>query len=251
MPQAVELEAYCNGLLKAGDFEDYCPNGLQVDAGSRGVRLLVSGVTACQRLIDLAVAEGADLLLVHHGYFWKGEPAPLTGIKGSRVRTLMQHRLSLLAYHLPLDAHPEYGNNRQLGERLGLSGSAQLPQGDGLLWQAELETPAAPEALARRIEAGLGRAPLCISAGDRPLKRVGWCTGAAQGYIEQAAKAGLDAFISGEISEHTVHSARELGIHYFAVGHHASERYGVQALGQHLAEKFAFKHRFIEVDNPV
>jgi len=247
MIEILELEKYCNQLLDAGGFDDYCPNGLQVDGGRPAVRRLATGVTASRAVIEGAVRAEADLLLVHHGYFWRGEPAPLTGVKGNRVRLLMQAGISMMAYHLPLDAHGELGNNRSLGDLLEIR--EPQPLGGGLVWQGELadETPAA---LAERMTRLLGRPPLLIGASDRPIRRIGWCSGAAQGAIVEAAAAGLDAFISGEISESTTHLARELGIHYFAAGHHATERYGVQALGRHLAEKFALDHLFIDDDNP-
>jgi len=243
-----ELERYCNDLLDAGGFEDYCPNGLQLDAGRREIRRLATGVTASQAVIAAAEQAGADLLLVHHGYFWRGEPAPLTGVKGRRVRHLITAGIGLMAYHLPLDAHPELGNNRTLGDLLGFRQGRALAR--GLVWQGELEDES-PAALACRMTRLLGRAPLLIAAGDRPIRRIGWCTGAAQGAIVEAAAAGLDAFVSGEVSESTTHLARELGIHYFSAGHHATERFGVQALGRHLAEKFALDHLFIDDDNPV
>ncbi len=243
-----DLESYCNELLERESFQDYCPNGLQVDAGGAGVRRMVTGVTACQALIDAAVEAEADLLLVHHGYFWKGEPGPLTGIKGRRIRTLMQAGISLLAYHLPLDAHRQFGNNAQLAQRLGFAAAA--PVEGGLIWRADLPQPLAPDELATRIAQVLGRQPLHIAAGERRLQRVGWCSGAAQDAIEQAAALGLDAFITGELSERTVHLSRELGIHFYAAGHHATERFGVQALGAHLAERYALEHRFIDISNP-
>lgn len=242
-----ELVAWCDQQLNAAGFSDYCPNGLQVEASTQ-VGLLVSGVTASQALIDAAVEAGADALLVHHGYFWKGEAQPLVGMKGRRVRRLMTNEISLLAYHLPLDAHAVWGNNRQLGDRLGLVG-APLAE-DSLLWQAELAA-VTPEVLATRIARALGREPLLLPGGSEQIRRVGWCTGAAQGYIEQAAAAGCDAFISGEVSEQTAHQAAELGLHYFAAGHHATERYGVQALGEALVAQFGIRHRFIDIPNPV
>ena len=245
-----ELEAYCNRLLDSAAFQDYCPNGLQVDGGGAHVGRLVTGVTASQALIDHALAWDADLILVHHGLFWKGEPASLTGVRGRRVRTLMQAGVSLMAYHLPLDAHPELGNNRRLGELLCIEGRP-LEAGDGLLWTGRLETPLTAAAFADRVRHALDRAPLFIDGGGGEIRRIGWCSGAAQGHIEQAAEAGLDAFLSGEISEQTVHLARELGIHYFAAGHHATERGGVQALGHHLAEKYGLLHHFIDIPNPV
>ncbi|MEE9357610.1 Nif3-like dinuclear metal center hexameric protein [Candidatus Vondammii sp. HM_W22] len=250
MESLYELERYCSGFLNASAFNDYCPNGLQVDAGVTQVCSLVSGVTASQALIDAAVEADADLLLVHHGYFWKGEPPALIGVKGCRVRTLMSHGISLLAYHLPLDAHPILGNNRLLGDLLGFLDVAPIEEG-ALIWQATLELDLTPDGLGLLLASKLGRKPLQIEAGDRKIRKVGWCTGAAQGAIEQAAAIGLDAFITGEVSEFTVHLARELGIHFFAAGHHATERSGASALGHHLSEKFNIKHQFIDVPNPV
>ncbi|MES9992369.1 MAG: Nif3-like dinuclear metal center hexameric protein [Candidatus Thiodiazotropha sp.] len=249
MIDILSLESYCNELLSVAEFNDYSPNGLQVEASAEVNRLML-GVTACQSLIESAEAWGADALLVHHGYFWKGEGQPLRGIKANRVGALFRQRTSLLAYHLPLDAHAEYGNNRQLGEWLGLAPAAPL-SGQSLIWQSSLSEPIAPKALAHRIGDRLGRMPMHIAPNERPLSRIGWCSGAAQGYIEEAAELGLDAYLSGEISEQTVHLARELGIHYFAAGHHATERYGVQALGAHLAEKFSLECCFVDVENPV
>ena len=244
-----ELQAiadYCAERLDIASFDDYCPNGVQVE-GRAQVRRIVSGVTASQALVDAAVRDGADLLLVHHGYFWRGESPQLVGIKARRIGALMRADMSLLAYHLPLDAHAELGNNRQLGLRLGLDDARPL---EGLLWAATLAHASSGEEFGRRVTDALGRAPLVVDSGRR-LHRVGWCTGAAQGMVEQAAALGLDAFISGEISEQTVHQARELGIVYIAAGHHATERYGVQALGRELADHFALEHRFIDIDNPV
>ncbi|MEJ2593062.1 MAG: Nif3-like dinuclear metal center hexameric protein [Candidatus Thiodiazotropha sp.] len=242
------LEAYCSDLLSVDGFDDYCPNGLQVEAGESVARLM-TGVTACQALIDAACDWGADLLLVHHGFFWKGEPAPIRGMKGRRISSLIRGRVSLLAYHLPLDAHPELGNNRRLGELLGFQQA--LADGDSLLWQTALDEPLSTGELTARIERAVGRTPLHVPGHDRPYRRIGWCTGAAQSYLERAAALGLDVFISGEISEQTVHTAREMGVDYFAAGHHATERYGVQALGLHLAQRFGLEHRFVDIDNPV
>ena len=242
------LERYCNGLLDSDSFDDYCPNGLQLDAGQGQVRRLASAVTASLAVIEAVAEQGADLLLVHHGYFWRGEPSPLTGVKGRRVRALIKDGISLMAYHLPLDAHPALGNNRALGDLLGMQGGA--PLADSLVWRGEL--PAGPlQAFAQQLEQVLDRAPLVIAGGEHPVQRIGWCTGAAQSAIQQAAAAGLDTFISGEVSEATTHLARELGIHYLAAGHHATERFGVQALGRHLAERFDLEHRFVDEQNPV
>jgi len=245
-----DLSAYCDQLLESARFDDYCPNGLQVEGG-REVRMLASGVTASQALIETALAAGADALLVHHGLFWKGDSPCLCGIKRRRVATLVRGDMSLLAYHLPLDAHPQLGNNARLAELLGLVGARPTAAGKGLLWCGELPEAASLEALAGHVTQALGRVPLTIPAGGRPIRRIAWCSGAAQGYLEQAAALGVDAYLSGEISEPTVHQARELGVHYLAAGHHATERYGVQALGAHLAERFGLRHQYLEIPNPV
>ncbi|HHJ15388.1 MAG TPA: Nif3-like dinuclear metal center hexameric protein [Gammaproteobacteria bacterium] len=253
MTALLELVGYCDRLLEVERFQDYCPNGLQVEGGAE-VSRIVSGVTASQALIDAALAQQADLLLVHHGFFWKGEDPCLTGIKQRRMRTLLENGISLLAYHLPLDAHPELGNNARLAQHLGLQEEGRFGDGHGpeLACHGRLDEALDAAQLAQRIHQVLGREAQWIAAGsDAPLQRVGWCTGAAQSYLEAAARLGLDAFISGEISESTVHIAREYGLHYYAAGHHATERYGVQALGQQLARQFGIEHTFIDIDNPV
>ena len=249
----LELVEYCDRLLETERFQDYCPNGLQVE-GRAEVRRIVSGVTASQALIDAAQAQQDDLLLVHHGFFWKGEDPCLTGMKQRRIHTLLENGISLLAYHLPLDAHPELGNNVQLAQRLGLEEQGRFGDGDGpqLACYGKLDETLDAAQLAQRIQQVLGREAQWIAAGsDAPLQRVGWCTGAAQSCLEAAARLGLDAFISGEISEPSVHIAREYGLHYYAAGHHATERYGVQALGQQLVRQFGIEHTFIDIDNPV
>jgi len=247
-----QLVDYCDTLLQAAAFQDYCPNGLQVEGGAQ-VRRIVSGVTASQALIEAAAQRQADLLLVHHGFFWKGEDACVTGMKRRRLGALLGSDMSLLAYHLPLDAHPELGNNAQLARRLELVEQGRFGAGGGpeLACFGALPAPLGVQALAERIHRALGREAQCIEAGPHPIRSLGWCSGAAQSYLEEAARRGLDAFISGEISEPTVHIAREYGIHYFAAGHHATERYGVRALGEHLARQFAIEHTFVDIDNPV
>lgn len=244
-----ELVRYCNDRLASPSFDDYCLNGLQVEGRSE-VRLLVSGVTASLALIDAAIEAGADAVLVHHGYFWKSESPALVGMKGRRIRRLMQSELSLLAYHLPLDVHAELGNNCRLAAQLGVL-EAHPATPDGLIWRGDLPKPLRPAQLTTLIEKKLARAPLHVAAGVPTIQRLTWCTGAAQGLIDQAADLGCDAYLSGEVSEPTVHVARERGLHYFAAGHHATERYGVQALGAELAERFAIRHEFIDIANPV
>lgn len=247
-----DLLNYTDTLLRADDYQDYCPNGLQVQ-GRAEVLKIASGVTASQALIDAAVDVGADLLLVHHGFFWKGEEPCIVGIKQRRIKALLASDISLAAYHLPLDGHDELGNNAQLALRLGITVEGRFGPGPlgGIAMMGELPEALPAEALSCHISDVLLREPLLVKGGEKPVKRLGWCSGAAQGYLEQAAALGLDAFISGEISEHTVHSARELGIHYFAAGHHATERYGVKALAEHLSEYFSLENHFIDIDNPV
>lgn len=250
MTELTTLAAYCDALLDTAAFEDYCPNGIQVE-GERPVRRLASGVTASAALLDEALAWGADAVLVHHGWFWRGEDPRLIGMLGRRVRTLTRAGLGLLAYHLPLDAHPELGNNRQLAEVLGLCEPKPTALCNGILWQGRLPRPTRATELVAHLAATLGRAPLHVQGRVGAIEQVAWCTGAAQGYIAQAADLGVDAYLSGEASEQTTHQARELGLDYFALGHHASERYGVRALGEHLAGRFGLEHRFIDIDNPV
>ncbi|MFO7994438.1 MAG: Nif3-like dinuclear metal center hexameric protein [Marinobacter sp.] len=247
MASRSEILRTLNEWLAPENFQDYCPNGLQVE-GTGEVGTIISGVTASQALVDAAVEAGADMILVHHGYFWKGEDQAIRGMKRERIKRLLDHDINLVAYHLPLDDHPDYGNNRQLADVLGIRNPRPL---DGLVWQGELDSPVSPGAFADLIGKQLHRVPLWVGDGPAEISRVGWCTGAAQGFIGKALDAGLDAYISGEISEPTTHTARECGIHYYAAGHHATERYGVQALGRALEKAFGVSHRFIDCDNPV
>jgi dinuclear metal center YbgI/SA1388 family protein len=243
-----EIDGYLAALLSVDRFKDYGPNGLQVEGRSEVVRL-VSGVTASLALIDAAIAARADALLVHHGVFWRGQDGRLTGWLAERVRRLMAHGVSLFAYHLPLDAHAQYGNNAQLGARLGLEADARFGEQE-LGFAAPAARERTLEALAQRLQAELGRAPLVLPGDDRALARIGWCTGGAQGYFEAAVAAGVDVFLTGEVSEPQAHLARETGVAFIACGHHATERYGAPALAAHVAERFGLEHRFIEIDNP-
>ncbi|MBD1553309.1 Nif3-like dinuclear metal center hexameric protein [Pseudomonas typographi] len=237
--------------LNAGKIQDYCPNGLQVE-GRPQVGRIVTGVTASQALVDAAIEARADLLLVHHGYFWKGENPCITGMKQRRLKALLKHDISLLAYHLPLDVHPEVGNNVQLARQLHIEVEGLLdpanPRVVGLL--GALAEPMRARAFAAWVGQVLGREPLLVDT-DRLVQRIGWCTGGGQGYIDQAAAAGVDLYLTGEASEQTFHSARENGVAFIAAGHHATERYGVQALGDYLARRFAVEHLFIDCPNPV
>ncbi|SAK80233.1 metal-binding protein [Caballeronia arationis] len=245
----IELELYLNNLLEIGRFRDYCPNGLQVE-GARRIRKLATSVTASLAFLEAAVEWGADAVLVHHGYFWKNEAPQITGRKYQRVRTLIANDLSLFAYHLPLDSHPELGNNAQIGARLGLIADGRFGEQD-LGWIAPLPMPLSLEHFTASVENALGRKPLVLGDANRELRRVAWCTGGAQGYFDDAIAAGADVYLSGEVSEQTMHIAMESGVAYLAAGHHATERYGVQAVGAHLSEQFDIEHLFIDIDNPV
>lgn len=246
------LVDYTNGLLEAGTMRDYSPNGLQVEGRPEAQRLM-TGVTACQELLEAASEWEADALLVHHGWFWKNEPAQLTGSRLKRVRTVIDGGFSLLAYHLPLDIHRVYGNNAELARLLGITVAGRQAAGGvtDLLWFGRLDKPEEASAFADRITDRLERPPLHVGPPDGAVETVAWCTGAGQDFIEDAVALGVDAFITGEVSERTTHAAREHGVHFFAAGHHATERYGVQALGGHLAERFGLEHRFVDIDNPV
>lgn len=243
---------YTNELLTISQFDDYCPNGLQVQ-GKAEVKRLAGGVTACKELINKAIKSEADAILVHHGYFWKGEEPTITGMKYERIRCLIESGISLLAYHLPLDAHPEYGNNARLASLLGISIEGGFAR-NGLVDIAQygrFNPGLGRDELSERLTTVLNREPLVIAGHDRKIETVGLCTGAAQSCIEEAASLGLDAYITGEVSEHTFHTAHELGINFYAAGHHATERYGVMALGQHLSGHFDIEFQFIDIDNPV
>lgn len=252
MASLIQVIDLLQNTLQPSRFSDYCPNGLQV-AGKEEVRRLVTGVTASQALIDAAIAWQADAILVHHGWFWKSENPCVVGMKKNRLKALLQHDISLIAYHLPLDAHPEYGNNAQLAKKMAWPVTGLLypdnPKQVGNI--AELPQAIEAEVLAQQLQQVLGQVPLHIAGSTKPIKKMAFCTGAAQGFIEQAILMGCDAYVSGEISEPTVHIAREAGIHYFAAGHHATERYGVQALGAVLAQDLALEHLFIDIANPV
>ena len=243
-----DIEKHLRQLLEVDRFKDYGPNGLQVE-GKPGISKIVSGVTASLALIDAAIAARADALLVHHGLFWRGQDGRLTGWLKARVERLMAHGINLFAYHLPLDAHPRLGNNARLGAELGLVADARLGEQD-LAFIGDAAGLASAEALARRARQTLGREVLLLPGDGRPLRRVAWCTGGAQGYFEAAIAAGADAFLTGEISEPQAHLARETGVAFLACGHHATERYGAPAVAAEAAAHFGLAHEFIEIDNP-
>jgi dinuclear metal center YbgI/SA1388 family protein len=243
------VESWLTECLEPGRFRDYCPNGLQVEGAPR-VAVVASGVTASLAFVRAAVRAGADTLLVHHGWFWRGEDPCVLGPKRERLALVLQHRLNLFAYHLPLDVHPTLGNNAQLGLRLGWRIDGRFGD-EGLGCWHDLGAPQPLAALVASLGAELRRDPLVLGSARRRVRRVAWCTGAAQDMLAQAAAAGADLFLSGEVSERTTHLARELGVAYVAAGHHATERYGVQALGARLAAEFGLQHRFIDDPNPV
>ncbi|PAX16429.1 Nif3-like dinuclear metal center hexameric protein [Vandammella animalimorsus] len=241
------LDAFAQ-VLDPDAFDDYGPNGLQVE-GKPQIGKIVSGVTASAAFIDAAIAAGADAIVVHHGLFWRGMDGTVTGWMKQRLQRLLAHDINVLAYHLPLDAHPEWGNNAQLGLHMGWGAGAPLRE-KSLVFCADLATPYANgQALADQLQHRLGRTPICIDAG-RSIRTLAWCTGGAQGYFQKAIDAGVDAFVTGEISEPQAHLARECGVSFIAAGHHATERYGMPALAGHIAGQLGLEHEFIEIDNP-
>jgi dinuclear metal center YbgI/SA1388 family protein len=247
-----QLVYYLEGLLQPDEFKDYAPNGLQVE-GKSCINTLVTGVTANQALIDAAIKHQADAMLVHHGFFWKNEPPALVGMKYKRIKSLIENDISLLAYHIPLDAHLVYGNNIQLGKLLDIELMATFPVEPGLFigYKGRLYTPLTGLQFAEMLASRLGRVPLYIPGKDAVIETIAWCTGAAQDYLPCAILQKVDAYLTGEVSERTVHIARENNIHFYAAGHHATERYGVSALGDHLSQEFNISHLFIDIENPV
>jgi dinuclear metal center YbgI/SA1388 family protein len=243
------LEQWLNSTLSTAAFNDYCPNGLQVQ-GKPTISHIISGVTASQALIDVATQREADALLVHHGWFWKGEDPRVLGTRKRRLAALLSHDINLLAFHLPLDAHPVLGNNAQLARVLGLVAEPATAS-NGLLWFGSMPGANTLNQIASRVEQRLHRVPLVIGEEGLPVQRIAWCTGAAQNMLDQAIHGGAQVFITGEVSEPTVHLAREAGVGFISAGHHATERYGVQALGQAIAQEFGILVDFADLDNPV
>lgn len=249
--QRNEFQQLLNTILKPDSIKDFCPNGLQVE-GQAQIKKIVTGVTASQALIDAAIEQGADTILVHHGYFWKGEAQSITGMKKRRIGALLANDINLFAYHLPLDVHPEIGNNAQLAKLLDIEFEAGLePVNNSVAVKGRLKQPMMGEQFATKIAQVLKREPLTSLVRDKPIETIAWCTGGGQGYIDLAASQGVDAYLTGEASEQTIHSSREQGIDFFAAGHHATERYGVKALGELLAQVHGFEVNFIDIDNPV
>ena len=251
MPTLSEITTYTDQYLRISEFSDYCPNGLQVE-GKEKIEKIASGVSASMSFIEQALAWGADCLLVHHGYFWKNERSQVVGMKRHRLKALLSADINLLAYHLPLDAHPVVGNNAQLAQRLGISNLEPLqktrksPIGN----VGMLDEPQDIGWFVSKCAEILSRTPIHVEGGPKQVQKIAWCTGGAQSMIEDAVDRGADVYLTGEISEQTVHIARESGLHFISAGHHATERYGVLALGNHLAEKFDIQHQFFDVDNP-
>lgn len=247
--QNIELEKIINDFLQISLYRDYAPNGLQVE-GKKEIKKIVTGVTACQRLLDQAAKHDADAVIVHHGFFWKNEPVTITGIKYKRIKTLLQHDINLFGYHLPLDGHPVIGNNALLASLLNITVDKRDDMTD-LLFKGQLITPTTATQLKNQIEQVLQRTVLfCGDDAPSVIKRVGWCSGGGQDFIEQAALGGCDAFITGEVSERTIHLAREYGINFFAAGHHATERCGIKALGDWIMKNYDLDVEFIDIDNP-
>ena len=252
MAKLQDIIQWCDQTLKSPEFKDYAPNGLQIE-GKTEVRKILAAVTASQDAIDAAIRENADLLLVHHGYFWKGEAYPITGMRGKRIKSLIQHDISLLAYHLPLDSHPSLGNNAAIADLLelerieALDPSERHPIGN----IGYLNQPMPVEVFKKFVSEKLKFDAIHLPADKTMIEKVGFCTGGAQDFIVKAAEQSCDAYISGEVSERTFYEAKELGVHYFACGHHATERYGVQRLGQAISEQFDIEYIYFELNNPI
>ncbi|MFG6468604.1 Nif3-like dinuclear metal center hexameric protein [Roseateles sp. BYS87W] len=241
------LDLHLNRLLEPARFKDYGPNGLQVE-GRAEVRHLVCGVTASLALIDAAIEAKADAILVHHGLFWRGQDGRVTGWMKQRLARLLQHDINLWAYHLPLDAHPQLGNNAQLGRQLGWAAESQF--GEQNLGSLASVDPTDLSMVSQQLQATLGRTVTVVPGDGRVVRRVAWCTGGAQGYFEAAIAAGADVFVTGEISEPQAHYARETGVAFIAAGHHATERYGVQGVGAQVAQDLGLTWQFIDIPNP-
>jgi dinuclear metal center YbgI/SA1388 family protein len=251
MTDRSDLLAACDALLQPERFRDYGPNGLQVE-GKQQVQKIVSGVTASLALIEAAVAAGADAIFVHHGLFWRGQDGCVTGWMKKRLALLLAHDINLLAYHLPLDAHPQLGNNAQLGAKLGLVGQPRLGE-QALGWmggRGDGTEFASAQVLADHVAYVLNRPVTLVQPASKVIKKIAWCSGGGESYFEAAIAAGADAFITGEISEPQAHYARECGVAYLACGHHATERYGAPAVADHLAKQLGLVHEFIDIDNP-
>lgn len=244
-----DLLDYTGQMLDIGRFRDYCPNGLQVE-GRRQIRTIVTGVSASQQLLEAAAQAKADALLVHHGWFWKNDDPRVIGIRQRRLKFLLERDINLIGYHLPLDAHPQLGNNAQLAQQLGFVIEGWFGE-QQIAAHGRLAQPQSLGALGQHIERTLERSPLILGASEREVHRIAWCTGAAQDYLKLAIELGVDAFVTGEVSEHTVHLSHESGVAFIAAGHHATERGGIRALGEHLAAQFGLTHHFIDIDNPV
>lgn len=245
----VDLKDYSASLLQTGQFRDYSPNGVQVEGRSEVLRI-ATAVTASQQVLDRAIAWGCDAIIVHHGYFWRNEDACITGIKKRRIAALLAGDVSLLAYHLPLDAHPELGNNAELGKLLGLTELCRFGE-QNIACLGELAISTTLGQFSSDVASVLQRPPLLIGDAARPVRKVAWCSGGAQGYFEAAIALGADVYLTGEVSEQSYHLANESGVAFIAAGHHATERHGIRAFGEHLAARFGLEHRFFDQDNPV
>ena len=252
MAKLNDIINWCNSTLKSSEFKDYAPNGLQIE-GAQEVTKILCAVTASQDAIDAAIAQNADLLLVHHGYFWKGEAYPITGMRGKRIKSLIKNDISLVGYHLPLDSHPTLGNNAAIADILELDSIEPLDPNErhpiGNI--GYLKTAISPQGFKTLLTDKLGFNAIHLPAEKDLIQKVGFCTGGAQDFIAQAAKMNCDAYISGEVSERTFYEAKELNVHYYACGHHATERYGVQRLAKAISEQFNIEYSYFELNNPI
>ena len=246
-----ELEQYIQELLDIGRFQDYAPNGLQVE-GRPEIQTIATAVSASLNVIEQAIEKGVDALLVHHGYFWKGESAQIRGIKKNRLSALIKSDMNLFAYHLPLDAYRPWGNNASIAQKLGANVTDVLPwnRQENLLWIGELPDAQSPSKFLEQLKALYGPQAVHVDVGRHSIKRIAWCSGGAQDVMEEALVYPIDAFITGEFSERTYYLAKESNVHFYAIGHYASEKDGIFHLGQHLSHQFGLQHIFIDEPNP-
>jgi dinuclear metal center YbgI/SA1388 family protein len=241
-----DLEKYLNTTLEIKNFKDYCPNGLQIQ-GKNQIKKIITGVSANQELIDLAIQKNADAIIVHHGFFWKNEPQTITGIKKNRIASLLKNDINLFVYHLPLDVHSTLGNNINLANILGIKNPQPIE--NSLVWQGEVDLSLA--SLSDLIADKLGRNPLIFGEKTKQINTIAWCSGGAQSYIDKAIEIDADCFITGEVSEQIPAIAKENDIAFISAGHHATEKGGAQLLASHLSVKFDVNCEFVDVENIV
>lgn len=242
-----KLEKIINEYLKINQYKDCVPNGLQVE-GVSIVKKIITGVTASQDLIDQSIKLKTDAIIVHHGFFWKNEPVQILNMKKKRIKKLLCNNINLYSYHLPLDAHPIVGNNAQLGNLINIKKISYICP---ILPIGQLDKSIKPKKFRKKLQKKFKKKPFYIENKEKKIKKIAWCTGSGQNLLEKAAQAGADAFVTGEVSEKIFHIAKEMNINFYSLGHHTTEIYGIQALGEWLKKKYGFLVNFINIFNPI